>query len=70
MVVRGKEYMMLDVDKVVDLSTWGSCIPIDSVKSGDNYSNAYSDPYITPSSFDSDITNTTFHNSNQPCMLD
>ena len=34
-----------------------------------NYSNAYSDPYITATSFDSDITNPTFHNSNQPCML-
>jgi len=35
-----------------------------------NYSNPYSDPYFTPTSFDSDITNPAFHNSNQPCMPD
>ena len=35
-----------------------------------NYSNAYSDPYFTLTSFDSDITNLTFHNFNQPSMLD
>ena len=38
MVVRGKEYMKLDVGKVVDHNTRVSCIPIDSVKSGDDYS--------------------------------
>jgi len=38
MVVRGKEYMKLDVGKMVDHNTRGSCIPIDSVKSGDDYS--------------------------------
>jgi len=37
MVVRGKEYMKLDVGKVVDHNTQGSCIPTDSVKSGDDY---------------------------------
>ena len=31
------EYMKLFVDKVVDSKTWGSFIPIDSVKSGDGY---------------------------------
>ena len=30
--------MKLDVGKVVDRNTRRSCIPIDSVKSGDNYS--------------------------------
>jgi len=38
MVVRGKEYMKLDVCKVVDRNTQGSCIPTNSVKSGDDYS--------------------------------
>jgi len=42
MVVREKEYMKLDVGKVVDkisrLYPQGSCIPIDSVKSSDDYS--------------------------------
>jgi len=38
MVVRGKDYMKLDVGKVVDHNTQGSCIPIDSVKIGDDYS--------------------------------
>ena len=33
MVIREKEYMMLDVGKVVDNMTQGSCIPIDPVKS-------------------------------------
>ena len=37
MVVRGKEYMKLDVGKVVDYNTQESCIPINSVKSGDDY---------------------------------
>ena len=30
--------MKLDVGKVVDHNTQGSCIPTDSVKSGDDYS--------------------------------
>jgi len=34
------------------------------------YSNAYNDPYFTSTSFDLDITNPTFHNFNQPSMLD
>ena len=38
MVVREKEYMKLDVGNVLDNMTWGSCIPIDSVKSSDDYS--------------------------------
>jgi len=38
MVVREKEYMKLDVDKVVDNMTRGSCIPIDFVRSSDDYS--------------------------------
>ena len=37
MVVRGKEYMKLDVGKVFDHNTRGSCIPTDSVKNGDDY---------------------------------
>ena len=35
-----------------------------------SYSNAYSDSYFTPTSFDSDITNPAFHNFNQPSVLD
>jgi len=35
-----------------------------------NYSNEYSDPYFTLTSFDSDITNPAFHNSNQLSMSD
>ena len=38
MVVREKEHMKLDVRKVVDHMTWESCIPTDSVKSGNDYS--------------------------------
>ena len=38
MVIREKEYMKLDVGKVVDHMTRESCIPTDSVKSGDDYS--------------------------------
>ena len=30
--------MKLDVGKVFDYMTWETCIPIDSVKSGDDYS--------------------------------
>ena len=37
MVVQEKDYMKLDVGKVVDNNTRKSCIPIDSVKSGDDY---------------------------------
>ena len=35
MVAREKEYMKLDVGKVVDHMTRESCVPTDSVKSGD-----------------------------------
>ena len=38
MVVREKEYRKLDIGKVVDNMTQESCIPIDSVKSSDDYS--------------------------------
>ena len=38
MGVREKEYMKLDVGKVVDNITRESCIPIDFVKSSDHYS--------------------------------
>ena len=34
-----------------------------------NYSNAYSDSYFTPTSFDSEITNPVFHNFNQVCRI-
>ena len=34
-----KEYMKLNVGQVVDSMTRGSCIPTDSVKSGDNHPN-------------------------------
>ena len=37
MVVRKKEYIKLDVGKVVDNMTLGSCIVIDSMKSSDDY---------------------------------
>ena len=37
MVVRGKEYMKLDVGKVVDHMTQESCILTDSAKSRDDY---------------------------------
>ena len=37
MVVQEKEYMKLDAGKVIDNMTRGSCIPIDSVKSSDDY---------------------------------
>ena len=38
MVVREKEYMKLDVGKVVDHMTRESCIPTDSMKSGNDCS--------------------------------
>ena len=38
MVVREKDYMKLDAGKVIDNMTQGSCLPIDSVKSSDDYS--------------------------------
>jgi len=37
MVAQEKEYIKLGVGKVVDNMTQGSCIPIDSVKSSDDY---------------------------------
>jgi len=38
-VVQDKKYMKLNVGKVFDHMTRGNCIPTDSVKSGDDYSN-------------------------------
>ena len=38
MVIREKEYMKLDVGKMVDYMTQDSCIPTDSMKSNDDYS--------------------------------
>ena len=38
MVFREKEYTKLDVGRVVDNMTRGSCIPNDSVKSSDDHS--------------------------------
>ena len=35
-----------------------------------NYSDYNSNPYFTPTSFSSDITNPALHNSNQPSMPD
>ena len=35
-----------------------------------NYFNAYSDPYFKPTSFDSNITNSSYHNFNQPSIPD
>jgi len=35
-----------------------------------NYSNAYSDLYFTPTSFDTDFTYPVFYNFNQPSMPD
>ena len=56
MVVREKEYMKLDVGKVVDNMTRGSCIPIDSVKSSDDYSSLVHS-IGTGACIDSDKTN-------------
>ena len=38
MVVCDKEYMKMDVGKMVDNMTRGSCIPIDYMKNSDDYS--------------------------------
>ena len=35
-----------------------------------NYSDYNLNPYFNPTSFNSDITNPTLHNSNQPSMPD
>jgi len=59
MVVREKEYMKLDVGKVVDYMTRGSCIPTDSVKSDDDCSSlVYS--IGTGAYIDSDKTNPAY----------
>ena len=39
LIVVEKKYIKLNVDKVVDHITRESCIPTDSMKSGDDYSN-------------------------------
>ena len=54
MVVREKEYMKLDVGKVVDNMTRGSCIP--SVKNSDDYSSLIHS-IRTGACNDSDATN-------------
>ena len=59
MVVREKDYMKLDVVKVVDNMTRGSCIPIDSVKSSDNYFSLIHS-IGTGTYIDSDKTNPTY----------
>ena len=59
MVVREKEYMKLDVGKVVDHITRESCIPTDSVKSGDNYSSLVHS-IGTGAYIDSDKTNLAY----------
>ena len=56
MVVREKEYMKLDFGKVVDYMTQGSCIPIDYVKSSDDYSSLVHN-IGTRACIDSDKTN-------------
>ena len=58
MVVREKEYMKLNVGKVVDYMTRGSCIPTDSVKSGDDCSSLVHS-IGTGACNDSDMTNPT-----------
>ena len=39
LVIQEKEYMKLDVGKVIDSMTQESCIPTDSMKSGDDHPN-------------------------------
>ena len=58
LVVQEKEYMKLDVGKVVDHMTRGSCIPTDSVKSGDECSSLVHN-IGTGAYIDSDKTNPT-----------
>ena len=55
-MVAHEEYMKLGVGKVVDNMTRGSCIPIDSVKSSDNYS-SHIHSIGTGACYDSDKTN-------------
>ena len=56
MVVQEKEYMKLHVSKVVDNMTLGSCIPVDSMKSSDDYSSLIHS-IGTGACIDSDKTN-------------
>ena len=56
MVIQEKEYMKLDVGKVIDNMTQGSCIHIDSVKSSDDYSSLVHS-IGTGACIDSDKTN-------------
>ena len=59
MVVRDKEYMKLDVGKVVDHMTRGSCILTYSVKSGDDCS-SLAHNIETGAYIDSDKTNLVY----------
>ena len=59
MVVREKKYMKLDVGKVVDHMTQGSCIPTDSVKSEDDCSSPFYN-VRTGTYIDSDKINLTY----------
>ena len=56
MVAQKKEYVKLGVGKVVDNMTQGSCIPIGSVKSSDDYSSLVHS-IETGACIDSDKTN-------------
>ena len=53
------EYMKLFVGKVVDSKTRGSCIPTNSLKSGDDYPNLIHNTGIG-ASIDSDNTNLAY----------
>ena len=58
MVIQDKEYMKLDVGKVVDHMTQKSCIPTNSVKSGDYSSLVHS--IRTGAHIESDKTNLAY----------
>ena len=58
MVAQEKEYMKLSIGKVIDIMTQGSCIPISSVKSSDDYSSLVHS-IGTGACIDSDKTNPT-----------
>ena len=58
MVVREKEYIKLDVGKVVDHMTRESCVPTDSMKSGDYSSLVHT--IGTGAHIESDKTNLTW----------
>jgi len=60
LVVREKEYMKLNFGKVVNNITRGSCIPTDSVKSGDVDYSSLIHNIGTGSYVDSDKTNPAY----------